>query len=330
MRRAVQHTILLLMMAACVSAQACGSKEEQKKEEETFIQPAVKSKVPWKESGMESKTYICNGDLQIGVDLDRGGAIFHFSESVTRKNLLNHADEGRFIQQSYYGDADGSTWAGSNWTWNPIQGGGSDGTKARVISKEITEDRIVVVTEPVSWGAIGGSCPRMTDCEMKEVITLHEDGYAILDFTFTYNGDHDHAARHQEVPAFFCDFDLSQYTLYDGEKPWTGDALTYIDPKILTGISNPNPISKRTEEWSAYVNKNYWGIGLYTPGTVDAVYYRAGGGPGGASSSSCSYFAPVRTMAVKAGMVFNYRAYLCIGKIDDIRKTFYKIHESLK
>ena len=81
---------------------------------------------PWPEEGVNG-TYINNGVVQLGVDMDRGGAVFHFSEVNTKRNLLNHADEGRFIQQSYYGEADGSDWNGQSWVWNPIQGGGCRG-----------------------------------------------------------------------------------------------------------------------------------------------------------------------------------------------------------
>lgn len=77
---------------------------------------------PWPEEGVNG-TYINNGIVQLGVDMDRGGAVFHFSEVNTKRNLLNHADEGRFIQQSYYGEADGADWNGQSWVWNPIQGG---------------------------------------------------------------------------------------------------------------------------------------------------------------------------------------------------------------
>ena len=39
-------------------------------------------------------------------------------------------DEGRFVQQSYYGEADGSKRDGKDWVWNPIQGGGWRGQEA--------------------------------------------------------------------------------------------------------------------------------------------------------------------------------------------------------
>ena len=61
----------------------------------------------WPEEGRADDLYLNNGRLQIGIDRERGGAIFHLSDASRRKNLLNHADEGRFVQQSYYGNPDG-------------------------------------------------------------------------------------------------------------------------------------------------------------------------------------------------------------------------------
>ena len=106
-------TIVALCLAGAVLA-ACSGKEE-KTEGKTFVQKDTS----WPEAGMTDKTYINNGTVQLGVDLDRGGGVFHFSTKKTKKNLLNHFDNGRLVQQSYYGEVDGSTWSGRTWRWNP-------------------------------------------------------------------------------------------------------------------------------------------------------------------------------------------------------------------
>jgi hypothetical protein len=54
--------------------------------------------------------FLSNGKVKIGVDMTSGGSIFWFSELPDGPNLLNHADRGRFVQQSYYGAPDGSVW----------------------------------------------------------------------------------------------------------------------------------------------------------------------------------------------------------------------------
>lgn len=326
----------ILAIMAFVSVTGCKTNDDS---DNTVVTPPANkphkvNRTPWRETGLTDNryAYIANDDVQIGVDLGRGGGIFHFSTRKYKVNRLNHADEGRFIQQSYYGN-DGTDywWSSNKWTWNPIQGGGSDGQSAKVKKSKLTDSTIYVVTTPMQWGrsTLDGPCELAEDCEMKELITL-KDNYAILDFTFKYSGDKDLGKRSQEMPALFCDWDLGRFARYTGTDPWTGDKLTVTVPAVLSGISNPNKASVQSEEWCAYVNSKYYGIGLYTPGTNTAVYYTAGAGPGGATSGSCSYFAPIRNLHIQPGFELNYKAYLTIGTLDEMRETFKKIHDSLE
>ena len=311
----------IIIFVAALAVSGCGGKVAPREYE------------PWGEEGLsgERYVYLANDKVQIGVDLERGGGIFHLSTAAEKVNRLNHADEGRFIQQSYYGN-DGQTyrWSGSNWTWNPIQGGGSDGQSAVVKSCDLAADRITVVTVPRQWGrlASSGECPLAEDCEMTEILSP-KDNYVVLDFTFRYSGSRNLGTASQELPAFFCDWNFNNFVIYDGENPWKDEPLTYITPIPLTGISNKNPACRSTEEWYAYVDDSGYGIGIYTPGTDTAVYYTHGAGPGGASASSCSYVAPVRRLTITPGFTLNYRAYVTIGTIDEIRSTFKSVHASL-
>ena len=272
---------------------------------------------------MENATYITNGIVQIGVDLERGGSIFHFSQVSDKRNLLNHNDEGRFVQQSYYGDEDGSKWNGNAWRWNPVQGGSWEGKKATVTYKNITDNKISITTTPMHW-ASGES---LTDCTMKEVITLEGD-CAHITYRFSYNGTKNHKARHQEMPAVFCDYDLVTLVYYKGSSPWTGGALTRVVPQNLSDGAT-NQYATRGEEWSAYVDADDYGIGVYTPGTTQITYYTFGHGPGGAAKPSCSYFSPIRTLAITSGMELVYDVYLTIGTTDQIRSRFKALHDKL-
>lgn len=326
-------TSILMMLAMTATASSCGAQKDSAADNQGNESQETAKKV-WKAWGEEGVTgsnfvFIANEKVQLGVDMDRGGSIFHFSTRKEKVNRLNHADEGRFIQQSYYGsDGTAYTWSGSDWCWNPIQGGGCDGQKSRVNKKEVTDTTIKVSSTPMQWGKTVAldKCELATDCVMKEDLRV-VDNYAVLEFTFNYNGNKDLGSRSAEVPAFFCDWDLNNYACYTGDAPWTDDEITVLVPKVLQGISNPNPSIKVTEEWSAYINDEGYGIGLYTPGTDNAIYYTAGAGPGGARSGSCSYFAPIRTLHITPGFEFHYKAYLTIGTIDEIRATFKKIHD---
>ena len=315
----MKRTILLSALAAgLLSAalfQACEkqpAKEIDNTETET---PEKETFQTWPEAGKEDAVYITNGKIQIGVDLERGGAIFHFSTAEDKRNLLNHNDEGRFVQQSYYGDSDGSKWNGAAWRWNPVQGGSWQGKKARVSYKNIKEDEITIVTVPMHW-ATG---EELTECSMKEFIRLEGD-CAHIRYTFTNTGK-THKARHQEMPAVFCDYDLGTLVYYSGKQPWTGGTLTRVVPKNLSDGAT-NQYATRTEEWAAYVDSSDHGIGAYTPGTKDMTYYTFGHGPGGAAKPSCSYFAPIRTLAVTKDLNLVYDVYLTIGSLDQIRSRF--------
>lgn len=265
-----------------------------------------------------SKQYIDNGKVRMGVDMKHGGSVFYFALSKDQKNLLNHFDEGRFIQQSYYGEKDGSKWNGQDWRWNPIQGGGCNGTTSQVRSSDITETSIHVVSIPVHWAY----SYLMPELEMEETITL-EDNVAHIHYIFRNDSEEatDHPYSSQEMPAVFIDYNYAHMKYYKGSKPWTYDELTDVVPGW------PNESHNRTEEWSAYVNKADYGIGVYTPGTFNTTAYRYGNGNSpGERGSDCSYFAPIRQFDIAKGDVIEYDVYVTIGTIEEIRSRFYEIH----
>ncbi|HOL28263.1 MAG TPA: hypothetical protein PK235_17675, partial [Phycisphaerae bacterium] len=75
-------------------------------------------------------SYLDNGTIRIGVNLNAGGAIAYLSKSGDSTNLVNNWDWGRQIQMSHYSGPvpfapDGKQpfpqWAGLGW--NPVQAG---------------------------------------------------------------------------------------------------------------------------------------------------------------------------------------------------------------
>lgn len=262
--------------------------------------------------------FLDNGTVRIGLDKGSGGSVFFFGESATRRNLLNHCDRGRFIQQSYYGTADGSLWGGQPWRWNPVQGGGYRGEPAKVLQLKQTPASLEVKSRPKHW-ATGEDLP---ETEMEEIITL-EGPVARLQFRFSYRGEKDHPPTHQEMPAVFVDYALPTLVYYEGDRPWTGGALTRRVPGW------PNEYAKRTEDWAAYVDDKNWGIGVYTPGTPEMTCYRFKG-TSGPEGGGCSYFSPIRTSAIRKGTTIAYEVYLTIGTVDEIRARFKAIHHALQ
>jgi hypothetical protein len=262
--------------------------------------------------------FIDNGVVRLGVDLSAGGSVFSFGPSGTDKNLLNHYDKGRFIQQSYYGETDGSKWVDKPWRWNPVQGGGYRDEPAEVLEKEVSDTHLRIVSIPRHW-ATGEA---VNDARMASLIRL-DGAVAHIRFGFRYQGEIEHPPTHQELPAVFVDAAYTTLVRYDGDKPWTGGEPTRNVPGW------PNESTQATEHWAAYVDANDEGIGVFFPGTSQLTTYRfKGDGKEGPRGSACSYFAPIRTFAVTPGMNFTYDVYLTLGTVEEIRQRFAEINRA--
>lgn len=263
--------------------------------------------------GQESWLFLDNGTIRLGVNRSEGAAIGWFSESRSGENLLNYFDRGRYLQQSWYGDPDGSDWAGKPWVWNPVQGGGYRGERAETLSIETpSANALRAVAQPRHW-ATGKAIPEV---RFEESIELKGD-VAEIHFRMFYSGQKSHAPRHQELPAVFVNERLSELVRYEGDSPWTGEGLTRSEPGW------PNETHPISENWAAYVDpESEEGIGIYVPMADTVTCYRFGK-PG--AKGACSYVAPVKTIAIKPGFEFDYRVWLTSGSIEEIRERFSRI-----
>ena len=252
--------------------------------------------------------YLDNGRVRVGIDKSRGACIGFFAESATGRNLLNHYDEGRFIQQSYYGAADGSKWNGKPWVYNPIQGGHHKGKRSRLLefNRDNKKKTISAKIQPLSW-ASGVSCP-----EAIMGVTISLDGsMAKIRFRMDYTGKDQSVIRDQEMPAVFVDAELPNLVYSE-------------DGKLKRRVPGwPNQRGKATESWVAYLDDKDWGIGICTPGTESFTCYRfKGDGKTGPTGSACSYVAPLRRFSLQKGLAVDYEVFLTIGSLAEIRKRF--------
>lgn len=264
-----------------------------------------------------SWTYLDNGTLRIGVDKSRGAAIGYLALTKDQRNLLNHHDEGRFIQQSYYGDRDGSMWAKQPWSYNPVQGGSYKGEDAKTLEFRSTEKELYAKVEPLHW-ANAKTCP---EAIMQEWITL--DGpIAKVRMRMDYTGPTQKAKAHQEMPAMFVDY-LLPHLMFEKE-----GKLVKHAPVDLKTNGKPEKIDY-TGGWLAFVDDKNFGIGICTPGTKEAVTYRhKGNGSTGPNGSACSYVAPIRTLQLEKGTVVDYEFFLTIGTLEEIRARFEKLRKT--
>lgn len=256
--------------------------------------------------------YIQNAELKVGFLRSHGGAMAYLSTGDTEVNTLNHYDHGRLVQQSYYGDEDGSRWGDKPWRYNPVQGGDYKGYAATVVEFSSTATTSYCKTIPRNWA--GGNL--LNECVMEQWAEL--DGAILkLRYKFSYNGTKVHQARHQETPAVFVAPQFSELTFYSGPSPWTNATLTRRKPGW------PNEYVELSENWAAFVDESGKGVGVFVPESTEATCYRFQGG----ANSSCSYVAPLRTFALTPQQTFSYTAYFTTGDIETIRQRFVKIHQ---
>lgn len=257
--------------------------------------------------------YLENDHVRLGLLRSHGGAIGYLSEIKSQKNLLNAYDHGRLVQQSYYGDADGSLWSKKPWRYNPVQGVSYRGVPAVVKEFTFTKTSSYAKTIPRHWA----SGDLLDECIMEQWIELH--GPVVqMRYQLTYNGSKTHKSRHQETPAVFIAPELKTLITYAGNRPWEQDELK----RHLPGW--PNESVSMTENWAAYVDDKEFGVGIYVPDSTKATSYRYQGGKG----SNCSYIAPLQIFSLKPKLKFSYNAYLTVGQVESIRQRFEAIRNT--
>ncbi len=257
--------------------------------------------------------FLQNDHLKIGINLNAGACIGWLSSmNDPEKNVLDTFDPGRYVQQSYYGNEDGSNWNGQPWRYNGVQGGDWHGLPSTVLEfKSETPTTLYAKTKPRHWT----TSKLLEDMIMEEWITL-EGPLAHVKFKMTYTGTLNHKAHHQELPAFFVEPEFNTLA-YVEKEPWKNTPLT----RKKLGPPPPNQYIKLAEHWAAWLNADDYGVGIYTPICDDATCYHVAD-----SDSGCSYIAPFKTMALTPGLVFEYDSFISIGKIQQLREWFTALH----
>ncbi len=278
-----------------------------------IVANAAEPKIP-DERSTNDFTFIDNGELRLGVKKSSGAGIAYLALSGGG-NVINHWDRGRLVQQSYYGEKDDSLWNKQPWRWNPVQGGDWRGSPARVLEFKSERTSLYAKTVGKHWA----SGADLTNVIFEEWISL-TGKLAHVKFKMTYTGTNSHPKISHELPAVFVEPQFDTLLVYEGAKPWTGDAVSRSKPGW------PNESRKFTEHWAAYVDTNNFGVGAFVPVADQITCYRFGDGK--REHGSCSYFAPLKNFAITPGMQFEYEVWLTIGSAKEVRERFGAIAQS--
>lgn len=278
--------------------------------------------------------YIENSRFKLGIRLNWGGGISYIQDKKSTikglTNLINQADTGRLVQQSYYGTgANGEynpgEFNGSKWSYNPVQGGDQYQNHSRIIDIVVNKNSVYVKSQPQDWSLNN----QITPSYMENSYTLYEDNIRVDNRFVDFSG-WQHGYSSQELPAFYTVSYLDRFTWYDGSKSWTDDKLSHRldlnfwgDSKYAEDctfyVKNSN-----TETWCAWTNtRDDYGVGLYVP-NVDTYFAgrHAYNGSKNPDDGACNYVAPVNIKQMVSFEPIEYSYLIAAGSVNEIRAIF--------
>ncbi len=277
----------------------------------------------------DSASTITNGILTLKLDLTRGGAISYLSKAGSMRSIVNIADEGRYIQQSYYAgksinrQAEGQSPSWSPWSWNPIQVGDYNRNRAQILDFKKTGFELYVKCIPMQWDMNN----RPAEAEMEQWTTLQGSVLKVHNKLTCHRTDQiygDSIFNDQELPAVYPISALKNLYTYLGAAPYTNAPLDKpVVVNLASGFWGIYPTA--TEHWMAFVDNNLWGMGIYNPLCDKFLAGMAGSPNGEATDGSTSYIAPVKQAMLTKNCVYEYDYYVIIGTLAEIRSTVYKL-----
>jgi hypothetical protein len=272
-------------------------------------------------------SFLDNGRVRLGVDLNLGGAVTYLSASGNDLNLINSWDWGRQVQMSYYsgpvpftpnGKQPEPMWRGLGW--NPIQAGDHFGNPSRSIDWSNDGITLYVKCVPMQWPLNN----EPLEGTFETWYTL--DGPAVKVRARLNNARSDCTqwpAREQELPAVYTNGPFHRLLTYTGDQPFTGGELTRIDhPFGKGGSAWAKWIG--TENWAALVNDAGWGLGVWNPQCLEFNGGFVGKpGTGGAKDAATGYVGPIRKEIIDHNIQHEYRYTLILGDLKTIRDWVY-------
>jgi len=284
----------------------------------------------------QNEVVISNGKITLKQDLDRGGAISYIAFGGDKRNLVNIYDEGRYIQQSYYGgsrvnrQSSGQSAVWSPWNWNPIQGGNYARRGARIVRHNETDTTTYIACVPMLWDMDNAEADALMEqwTEIRGNVIKVRNRIVVNDIDSIYRP---WKKNEQEIPAVYPISSLKCLYAYVGGRPWTGDSISKL-PVVEMKVDMKNSFWGKypsvSEKWMAFTDDSGQGIAVYSP---LATHFLAGrytsDTTGDDKSLSTSYMAPLCSFKIMPRKQLQYEYYLVLGNIEQIRESIYKLNK---
>lgn len=262
------------------------------------------------------------------VKVDRNAQSKYGGELLTSNvNLINRFDAGRFVQQSYYGTNGKKDnyvcgdYNGTQWPYNPVQGGNLNGDRSRIIDYKVTGNSIYVKCQPMDWAK---SKNDIAKAYMESTYTLVGDAvkcdFSIIDFS-----GYAPRSREQEFPAIYFIEPLNSFAYgKNGSFNYENNLEFWGDPEHADEYYwyPDNGIS------GFFSGENGFGAGVYTTetGKVKAgVFLRdkeSTLGTDPSKSRPTSYIAPVKVLKFQSFKPISYSFMLAAGTAEEVTAVF--------
>ena len=270
-----------------------------------------------------------NGTVQVGIDREKGGAITWLSSKEYPRNIVNIADPGRLIQQSYYAGKrldrtkEGQSKSWSPWSWNPIQGGGV-GSWARASEFVLKDNVLFSETTPKlwdmpneqaaatmrQWTGFEPDIPNtiVVKCELVSSRKANDPwGPAIM--------------SPQELPACYFTRNFDTVKSYLGEGKWRTESQP---PGPPWGKANPPLRAMACFETDGH------GVAIFSP--VSRLHWNFGPHAGGLSddpkAGPCMHVAPIDRIKLAPQSTFRYRYWLILGNEQELEASLETLWEN--
>jgi hypothetical protein len=273
-----------------------------------------------------------NGLITVTFDLTRGGAIAGISKNGTTRNLVNIADEGRYIQQSYYAgkslnrQADGQSSSWSPWCWNPIQVGDAHRNRAQILVQTNQGGIYYVKCIPMLWDMNN----KAAEAEMEQWTELRGNTVHVRNRLTCHRTDNlygEGLENDQELPAVYPISALKNLHAYRGDKPFKNAPLE--SPAVINLSSGFWGVyTNVSEHWMAFVDDQNQGMGVYNALCTRFLAGRSGEPGKEADNGSTSYIGPVNKSRLMKNSVYEYEYDVIIGSLEEIRSTVYRIDKN--
>ena len=263
----------------------------------------------------EDLLFLDNGTVKVGINRAMGASITWLSSADYPKNLINSADPGRLIQQSYYAGisldrkAEGQSKAWSPWSWNPIQGG-SVSSWARVNEfKYLDEQTLYSETVPKLWDMFDEEAAALMrqwtgfEPEMPDVVAVRCEFISQRDDKDRWGPA---VLRPQEIPACYFTRNFGTVKSYLGGGHWRNEEHP---PGPPWGKATP------PRQAMAFFNTNGQGVAVFSPCATQPWNFGSHGKSDrdDPSAGPCMHVAPIDRVCMGPKSTYRFRYWLILG-----------------